>query len=121
MAGTMEHAASVDIIEKRCDRVLMIVSPSFLKSKTNTFLTNFTNFVGVHKGRTILCPVMFKKCDSLPAIIQMVSKLKYDPSAPHQMGSFYERLFRTFDVDTSQLKRELLQYPRNIPHKVRDV
>jgi hypothetical protein len=46
-AGTTEHAASADIIKERCDKVVPIFSPSFVKSSASLFLTNFAHHVGI--------------------------------------------------------------------------
>ena len=50
-AGTAEHVASVDLIKERCDKVVAIFSPSFVKSRGNLFLANFAQHVAiqVHK------------------------------------------------------------------------
>ncbi len=46
-AGTAEHAASVDLIKERCDKVVAIFSPSFVKSSGNLFLANFAQHVAI--------------------------------------------------------------------------
>jgi len=45
--GTAEHVASVDLIKERCDKVVAIFSPSFVKSRENLFLANFAQHVAI--------------------------------------------------------------------------
>ena len=54
-AGTSEHAASADLIKDRCDKVVAIFSPSFVKSSGNLFLTNFAQHVGIQVDAIYNC------------------------------------------------------------------
>lgn len=41
------------LIEERCARVIVVLSPAFLKSKANTFFTQFAHALGVGKYKKL--------------------------------------------------------------------
>ncbi len=108
LAGTVEHSFSVEVLERRCDRALTVFSPAFLASPLNKLYADLAQYVGIQRQRAVVIPVMFKHCKQLPASLGMISKLKFDPTGGG-MVNFYERLFRTFDVDNAP--KHLLEYP----------
>lgn len=42
-----EHEAVMKLISERCNRLLIIVSPSFLKSSANKFFLNYTQALSI--------------------------------------------------------------------------
>ena len=110
MAGTVEHAASSDIIQERCKKVIAIFSPSFLKSRENEFLSNFAQYVGIQTGQYIIIPVILKDC-VIPSQFNLLSKLKYEPQK--KIVNFWDRLLcKTLGVPAQKLKEfpELKEY-----------
>ena len=107
MAGTVEHAASSDIIQERCKKVIAIFSPSFLKSRENEFLTNFAQYIGIQTGQYIIIPVILKDC-KIPSQFQLLAKLKYEPQK--KIVNFWERLLcKTLGV-SEPLRKDLKEY-----------
>jgi hypothetical protein len=45
IVGTRRQAASVNVIESRCKKVIAVFSPSFVNSKENVFLAKVSNYV----------------------------------------------------------------------------
>ena len=113
VAGTIEHSASVEILDRRCDKVLTVFTPSFLKSRKNKLYTDIAQFLGVQRQRGVIIPIMFKYCPDLPPSLDMISKLAYDPKRPMLM--FYERLFKCLGVQGA-LPERLLKYPEPFAH-----
>ena len=110
VAGTVEHAASSDIIQERCKKVVAIFSPSFLKSRENEFLSNFAQYVGIQTGQYIIIPVILKDC-IIPSQFNLLSKLKYEPQK--KIVNFWDRLLcKTLGVPGQKLKEfpELKEY-----------
>lgn len=107
VAGTIEHSASVEIIDQRCDKAIPILSPSFLASPITKVYTDLAQYLGITKQRTVVIPVLFKKCDSLPGNLSMISKIKYEPSS--KLVNFYERLFGALHL--KGVNPKLLEYP----------
>jgi len=44
-----EHEAVMKLISERCNRLLIIVSPNFLKSSANKFFLNYTQALSIGK------------------------------------------------------------------------
>ncbi|XP_043283301.1 myeloid differentiation primary response protein MyD88 [Venturia canescens] len=60
-----EHEAVMQLISERCNRLIVVVSPDFLKSPANTFFLNYAQAVGIGTGQRKIIPCLYKKC-SLP-------------------------------------------------------
>jgi len=46
---TFEHEAIMRLIAKRCNRLIVIASPNFLKSEANKFFVTFATALGIGK------------------------------------------------------------------------
>ena len=64
-AGTSEHATSAEIIKERCDKVVPIFSPSFVKSPASLFLTSFAHHVGIQVRNNFKLYNLLLKCYNL--------------------------------------------------------
>jgi len=108
VAGTVEHAASCNIIQERCKKVTVIFSPSFFESQENKFLTDFAQYIGIQQGHNCkIIPIILKPCD-IPSQLRMYAKLPYKPHG--KMFNFWDRLIcKTFDY-SGPLSNELLEY-----------
>lgn len=51
---TFEHEAVMKIIDERCNRVLIIISPSFLVSAANKFFLNYAQALGIGMSSVII-------------------------------------------------------------------
>lgn len=47
LGGTLSHEAILRLISERCNRLIVIVSPAFLKSRANTFFTSCAQSIGI--------------------------------------------------------------------------
>ena len=111
VAGTVEHAASCNIIQERCKKVIAVFSSSFFQSKENRFLTDFAQYVGIQQGLGCkIIPIILHPeipCD-IPSQFKMYSKLAYKPYG--KMFNFWDRLIvRTLGVK-GPLSKELTEY-----------
>ena len=108
VAGTVEHAASCNIIQDMCNKVTAIFSPSFFESQEKKFLTDFAQYIGIQQGRNCkIIPIILKPCD-IPFQLRMYAKLPYKPHG--KMFNFWDRLIcKTFDY-SGPLRNELLEY-----------
>ena len=89
VAGTVEHAASCNIIQERCKKVTVIFSPSFFESQENKFLTDFAQYIGIQQGHNCkIIPIILKPCD-IPSQLKMYAKLPYKPHG--KMFNFWLR------------------------------
>ena len=111
VAGTVEHAASCNIIQERCKKVIAIFSPSFFQSQENKFLTDFAQFVGIQQGLSCkIIPIILSPethCE-IPPQFKMYAKLAYKPHS--KMFNFWDRLIcKTMEVK-EPLDKELMEY-----------
>lgn len=44
-----EHEAVMKLISERCNRLIIIISPNFLKSPANKFFLNYAQALGIGK------------------------------------------------------------------------
>ena len=111
VAGTVEHAASCNIIQERCKKVIAVFSASFFESKENKFLTDFAQYVQIQQGIPCkIIPIILNpklKVD-IPPQFKLYSKLAYNPHG--KMFNFWDRLIvKTFEVP-GPLSKELMEY-----------
>ena len=111
VAGTVEHAASCNIIQERCKKVIAVFSASFFDSKENKFLTDFAQYVQIQQGIPCkIIPIILNpklKVD-IPPQFKLYSKLAYNPHG--KMFNFWDRLIvKTFEVP-GPLSKELMEY-----------
>ncbi|KAL7637845.1 UNVERIFIED_CONTAM: hypothetical protein RMT77_011457 [Armadillidium vulgare] len=59
---SFELSAIVRLIKERCARVIVVLSPAFLQSNENSFLTRFTSHLSVDQQRRILIPCQYSPC-----------------------------------------------------------
>lgn len=55
IGGTLEFDATTKLIRERCNRLIVIVSPSFSNSFANKFFLNFAHSVGIGKCVVVFC------------------------------------------------------------------
>ncbi|XP_071573082.1 myeloid differentiation primary response protein MyD88 isoform X2 [Temnothorax nylanderi] len=72
-----EHEAVMKLISDRCNRLLIIVSPSFLKSSANKFFLNYTTALSIEKRQRKIIPCIYKSCE-LPVQLKYIYKLDYN-------------------------------------------
>eukprot|EP00095_Tigriopus_kingsejongensis_P004636 maker-scaffold291_size219542-snap-gene-1.25 protein:Tk04636 transcript:maker-scaffold291_size219542-snap-gene-1.25-mRNA-1 annotation:"hypothetical protein DAPPUDRAFT_305569" len=110
VVGMIEHSASEEIIDKRCDKVIAIFSKAFLESPQNRFLVNLAQYVNIQKRplRNMLIPIILEQCE-LPTNIAQLSKLRYEKS---KVVNFYQRFYKVFGIDNAL--PALLKYPDDV-------
>lgn len=75
LMGSMEYADFTDLMEKQCNKLLLILSPDFLKSAECEFQTKFTLSLQIEEQQRRLIPIIHKRCDPLPPSIRYFSKI----------------------------------------------
>ncbi|XP_049942704.1 myeloid differentiation primary response protein MyD88 [Schistocerca serialis cubense] len=84
-----EHEAIMRLISERCNRLIVVVSPSFLKSEANKFFVTFAQALGIDQKHRKVVPVLYQKC-------QLPPELSYyfllDFTRPGHLWNFWEKL-----------------------------
>lgn len=77
LPGHFEHDAIVQLIDMRCRKVIIILTPNFLRSKECEFQSKFASEIAIQAGRPKIIPVLYEACDdgSLPYMIRVISKI----------------------------------------------
>ncbi|CAL8082426.1 unnamed protein product [Orchesella dallaii] len=95
-----EHEVIGKMIEERCNRLLVILSPSFLESNANQFLVSYAQAVALDTRCRKIIPCVYKKCE-LPPSVRYSFCIDYNRSG--KLWNFWEKLSQSLTI-TSQCK-----------------
>ncbi|XP_033209777.1 myeloid differentiation primary response protein MyD88 [Belonocnema kinseyi] len=73
---TFEHDAIMQLISERCNRLIAIISPDFLKSPANQFFLKYAHAVQIETRQRKLIPFIYKTCE-LPRVLSFTNKADY--------------------------------------------
>ncbi|XP_067010924.2 myeloid differentiation primary response protein MyD88 isoform X2 [Anabrus simplex] len=90
-----EHEAIMKLISERCDRLIVIITPNFLKSEANRFLVTFAHALAIDQRRRMVIPVMYERC-TLPLDLNYYFPLDYSRSG--KMWNFWDKLYDSIQV-----------------------
>lgn len=76
LLGQMEYEAFARLIDERCNRVLIVLSPEFLKSVECEFQTRYATSLAVEQQQRKLIPIIYKSCD-IPHLLRYLSKIDF--------------------------------------------
>lgn len=98
LPGHFEHEALMRLIDVRCRKVIIILTPNFSKSKECEFQTKFASEVGFKTRVTKIIPVVYETLDdsTLPRMIQVSTKI--DMNCGQRQWQL-ERLIRALELD----------------------
>lgn len=65
---TFEHEAIMRLIARRCNRLIVIASPNFLRSEANKFFVTFATALGIDQRLRKVVPVMYQRCQLPPEL-----------------------------------------------------
>lgn len=86
---SMEDDAVLNLVSKRCQRLIVIVSKAFLRSPMQLFITNFAQAVGIQEGKRKIIPCLLEPCE-LPQMLRFCFRLDYFKS--NKLYNFWEKL-----------------------------
>lgn len=89
VGGSFEHEAVMNLISERCNRLIVLISPDFLKSSVNKFFVDFAQSLQIEQRKRKIIPCMEKFC-RLPVSLQHVYALNYERSG--RFFDFWEKL-----------------------------
>ncbi|XP_071628789.1 myeloid differentiation primary response protein MyD88 isoform X1 [Temnothorax longispinosus] len=109
VAGQFEHEAVMKLISDRCNRLLIIVSPSFLKSSANKFFLNYTTALSIEKQQRKIIPCIYKSCE-LPVQLRYIYNLDYNHKG---LYDFWGKLRDSIQVPNSIATSSLTEIGNN--------
>ncbi|KAL0133561.1 hypothetical protein PUN28_000945 [Cardiocondyla obscurior] len=124
-----QHEAVMKLISERCNRLLIIVSPSFLQSPANKFFVNYTQALSIEKRQRKIIPCIYKSC-------QLPDQLKYIYHLDYNRKGFYDFWGKLCDsiqasnsvfasgsvrVGNSSAMQESTEIKKTLPDKYNDI
>ncbi|KAJ6641411.1 Myeloid differentiation primary response protein MyD88 [Pseudolycoriella hygida] len=90
LAGlTFEHDAIRHLLTERCDRLVVILSPDFICSPLNEYISNLAQSLGIAQRKRKIIPCLYKSCE-LPEIFKHIHLLNYERSK--MFYNFWDKL-----------------------------
>lgn len=77
LPGRFEHDALMRLIESRCRKVIVLLTPNFLSSRECEFRSKFASELAIRSGSHNIIPVICEHCEDslLPSMIKVLSKI----------------------------------------------
>ncbi|XP_014468605.1 PREDICTED: myeloid differentiation primary response protein MyD88 [Dinoponera quadriceps] len=116
---TFEHEAVMKIINERCNRVLIIISPSFLISAANKFFLNYAQALSIDKQQRKIVPCLYKRCE-LPMQLKYMFILDYNRKG---LYDFWGKLRDSIRALNSSVKctQKTTELTNTLPNKCSDL
>lgn len=106
---TMESEAILNLISKRCNRLIVIVSKAFLKSRMEVYISNFGQSVGISEGKRKIIPCVLEPCD-LPEMLKFCFRLDYYRN--NKLFDFWSKLEQSLKTSKLTKSPELVSNER---------
>lgn len=112
LIGQMQFHAFTELMEKRCKRLLIVLSPEFLNSAECEFQTRFTMSLQIQERQRRLIPIVYRSCE-LPALIRFLSKIDLSRGDQIPQWTWRKLIYslKTQSVDASFLPNALMASP----------
>lgn len=82
LSGTLEFDTFTQLIETRCNRMLLILSPAFIESEEHQMQTRYANSIAVEMRQRKLVPLIYKQCQNLPTVVRLLTKIDFTHGKP---------------------------------------
>ncbi|KAG5679273.1 hypothetical protein PVAND_008852 [Polypedilum vanderplanki] len=97
---SFESDAMLNLLSKRCKKLIVIISKAFLQSPMQIFMTNFAQALGIENKQRKIIPCLLEPCD-LPQMLRYCFRLDYYRN--NKLFDFWEKL----EVSLKEHKREI--------------
>lgn len=108
LPGHFEHDALIRLINSRCKKMIVILTPNFLRSKECEFQTKFAGEIGYRSEYPKIIPLMYEVCDdsALPLMIQSMTKIDMTSRNGNNRSWQLRRLVRALDQGNQSYSQE---------------
>jgi len=104
LAGLVfESETILNLLSKRCNRLIIIVSKAFLNTPMQSFIVNFAQSLGIEEGNRKIIPCLVEQCD-LPPMLRFSFRLDYFRN--NKLFNVWEKLGQSLKATTS-VRREI--------------
>lgn len=122
---TFEHEAIMKLIAERCNRLIIVVSPSFLRSEANKFFMKFAQALGIEQRQRKVVPCLYQRCQ-LPPELSYYFLLDFNRAG--KLWNFWEKLRDSIQAPSSTCLSRIdvadvkaLSVQQNRGNKIRNV
>ncbi|XP_074601258.1 myeloid differentiation primary response protein MyD88 [Brevipalpus obovatus] len=112
LLGTMEYAAYAELIEKRCNFVIVMLTPEFLKSEECQYQALFAAGLAFSVIQRRIIPLVLKSCD-LPGFLRMLTKIDFSRNGSNDWN--WRRLILSISSGRQKGPRTSIMAPPIIP------
>ncbi|VVC98613.1 unnamed protein product [Leptidea sinapis] len=85
------------LISERCQRIILVYSPDFLRSPANTFFMNLAQADAIEKKQIKIIPLMYRQC-MLPMHLTYYHNLYYSPPGQKAPYEFWTKLVQSLEI-----------------------
>ncbi|XP_046482610.1 myeloid differentiation primary response protein MyD88-like isoform X1 [Neodiprion pinetum] len=106
-----EHSAIMKLISERCNRLIAILSPNFVRSSVTEFFVNFTQAQAIETRARKIIPCFYKRCE-VPVQLRYYHILDFNIQSKN--FNFWEKLsksIKTPDVRCRETRATALPTP----------
>ncbi|XP_053213157.1 myeloid differentiation primary response protein MyD88-like [Panonychus citri] len=119
LLGTMRYDAYTKLIEKRCNYVIIILTPDFVESEECKYQTLFATDLAIQERERKLIPIIWRPCN-IPPFVRLMSKIDFS-----RRDSKWEWIWRKLIFSISSKPMMLTSPPsypsigyNNVPQKI---
>ena len=103
LCGSYQFDTVTRLISERCQRVIVILSPAFLKSPANEFFTNFALNLGMEQQKRKILPCVYEPCE-VPAMLRCQVMLDFRRSQKSIFYNFWEKFRDSIRPDLTEVQ-----------------
>nr|AJK90196.1 myeloid differentiation factor 88 [Hirudo medicinalis] len=92
LPGPPKYEAITKLIQARCDKFIVVLSPDFLKSDECAFMLNYALALNPSARRKKLIPILYKRCE-IPPILSFITLVDF--TRGDVIGWFWNRLSKS--------------------------
>lgn len=122
LIGNMEMEGFIEVLQSRCKRMLIVLSPDFLSSNECVFQSNVAQSLATNERKSrMLVPVIYKRCE-VPTSINMLTKVDLSRANDTRLDWIWRRLVLSLagpeqakSINFKHLTAEYLAFLENNP------
>ncbi|XP_044732687.1 myeloid differentiation primary response protein MyD88-like [Chrysoperla carnea] len=107
LISQFQHDAITTLISKRCSKLVILITKSFLKSALFTYIEKYAQALGIERGTNKLIPLRYEKCD-VPERLQFYYMIDFTKEATRTIDEYYNaqliRVCRSINPDIPQIE-----------------
>lgn len=116
LGGESNYDSVIRLISTRCNRVVVVMSPSFLLSPSNKYFYTLAQMYGIEREERKIIPCIYKDYPDMPLQIKAYHVLNFN-RLQNAFGNFWEQLFKSVKVVTPSSTKSNISQETKVPKK----